>query len=183
MNIGDKLKQIREIKGLSLRDIAEKSGLSASFIGQVERNETSPSMRSIKNITDALGIKLADILIDIENQEEEPTNVVTLEQRRRVENLLKGVDMYYLTPEDNKNILGAILYAKPGSSSGEDYSLHGGEEFGYIISGTLWFWVGDKEYNLREGDSISFSSMIPHKWENRSMMPSISLWVSTPPAY
>lgn len=183
MNIGDQLKQTRERKGLSLREVGEKAGLSASFIGQVERDETSPSMRSIKNITDALGVKLADLLNSVESQQEDSSHLVALDNRRKVENLFPGLEMYYLTPKGKKDFMVAMLYAKPGSSSGDDFSIHDGEEFGYIISGMLWFWMDGNEYNLREGDSISLNSSVPHKWENRSSSPCTSLWVTAPPAY
>ncbi|MBS7527677.1 cupin domain-containing protein [Fusibacter paucivorans] len=183
MDIGNQLKQNREQKGLSLREVGEISGLSASFIGQVERNETSPSMRSLKSITDALGVKLADLLISMEPQQETPSHVVSINKRRKVENLFPGVEMYYLTPKDKKDFMVAILYAKPGSSSGDDDSIHEGEEFGYIISGMLRFWEDGKEYMLREGDSISLSSSVPHRWENGSAAPCISLWMTTPPAF
>lgn len=182
MNIGTLIKQVRENKGLSLRDVSERCGLSASFIGQIERDETSPSMRSIKSITDALGIKLTELFKNIENQEN-PSPLVVLHNRRKIENLFLGVEMYLISPSENRNLQSVIVYAQPGASTGENYFKHDGEEFAYLLSGTLWIWLDGKEYNLREGDSFGFNSNSPHKWENRGILPSICLWVLTPPSW
>ena len=180
MDIGDLLKKARETKGLSLREVSEKSGLSASFIGQVERNETSPSMRSLRSLTDALGVRLTELVNCLEESKDTSPHT-TLERRRQIENIFKGVDVYVLSPEGDRALQTSIMYIRPGASSGENDFSHIGEEVGYIQMGALDFWLDGAEYHLREGDSISFKSNVPHRWENRSVSPCIALWVVTPP--
>lgn len=181
MDIGDLFKKAREERGLSLREVSEKSGLSASFIGQIERNETSPSMRSVKSLTDALGVRLNDLLVSLDQIERSPH--ITPDRRRKMENIFNGIDYYLLTPDDSDSLQSVLIFARPGASSGEETFIHEGVEFGYILIGTLWFWVDGQEYVLREGDSFSFSCSSPHRYENKGVLPCVALWVATPPVW
>lgn len=183
MKIGDVLRHIREARGLSLRELSQKSGLSASFIGQIERDETSPSVRSLKALTDALGIKLVDLFNGIEQNGSASSPVVTPDKRRRIEYPGYGVQMYLLTPDTNRDLQLILIIAEPGGSTGEGLYSHEGEEAGLILSGSLYVQIGDKEYYLREGDSLSFKCSTPHRWENRGKTTSISVWAITPPSF
>jgi transcriptional regulator with XRE-family HTH domain len=102
MEIGQILKQIREQKGLSLRELSEMCGLSASFIGQVERDETSPSMRSLMSIAQSLGIKLTDLFSSLEQSDDIVSPVVTPDKRRKIENVFPGVEMYVLSKDNDR---------------------------------------------------------------------------------
>lgn len=176
MDIGTFLKETREGKKWTLRDAADHSGLSPSFIGAVERNETSPSMRSLKSLTDALGIRLTDAVKYLEQEEETHRSLlVPPEMRRRINHVFPGVEMYVLSPETNDSLQALMMIAEPGGSTGEGDFVHEGEEFALLLSGTLWLKIGDNEYNLRQGDSIGFKSSVPHRWENRGVLPSICL--------
>jgi transcriptional regulator with XRE-family HTH domain len=183
VEIGEILKKAREVKKWSLRDAADHSGLSPSFISAVERNETSPSMRSLKSLTDALDIRLTDVVKYFEQEETSNSPLITPEMRRRINQVFPGVQMYVLSPETNDSLQALMIIAEPGGSTGEGDFRHEGEEFAFLLSGTLWIKIGDTEYNLRQGDSISFKSSTPHRWENRGVLPSICLWVLTPPSW
>lgn len=185
MEIGKIIKRHRELRNLSLRDLGEKAGLSPSFIGQVEREDVSPSMRSLKNITDALGIKLTELFTAIDESDfQESSPHVTPDRRRIIVDVFPGVEMYVLSPEFIESSMQAIIVnARPGGSSGEGYFTHKGEEFAYLLMGKLWVQLGDKEYILHQGDSISFNSETAHRWENKGALPSICLWVMTPPSW
>ncbi|HVJ50519.1 cupin domain-containing protein [Desulfitobacterium sp.] len=182
MEIGNILKQLRERKGLTLRELGEKAGLSASFIGQVEREETSPSIRSLKNLTDALEVNLIDLFSGIDQGEELP-HIVTPEKRRKIESNEVGIERYLLTSLFNRNIEMILIIAQPGSSTGEGYYSHDGEETGFIISGSLVTEINGKSYFLREGDSISFKCSDLHRWENTGIHTSVSIWAITPPSF
>ncbi len=184
MNIGSLIKQIREAKGLSLRDLSEKSGLSPSFLGQIERGDTSPSMRSMKVLTDALGIRLTELFSSIEKENGHSPHVITLEQRQKIANVFPaGVDMYLLAPENDGVLQPLMVFAQPGASTGEGFFSHEGEEFAYVLMGSLWIKIDDFEYDLREGDSVSFKSKSLHRWENRGASTAVILWVLTPRAW
>lgn len=181
MEIGELFKQIREQKGLSLRELSEKSGLSASFIGQVERNETSPSMRSVMSMAQALGIKLTELFSTIEEAEASP--VITSTNRRKLDKVFPGVEMYILSPNNDGLLQPIFIIAQPGGSTGDGFFRHEGEEFAFVMSGSLWIQLGENEYSLQEGDSISFKSSLPHRWENRGNTNSICIWILTPPSW
>jgi transcriptional regulator with XRE-family HTH domain len=184
MDIGGLIKQIRESKGQSLRDLSEKSGLSPSFLGQIERGETSPSMRSVKVLTEALGIRLTELFRTIEKEAGQSSHVVTLEQRRKIPNVFPpGIEMFFLAPENNGVLQPLMVFAEPGVSTGEGFFSHEGEEFAYVLLGSLWIKIDDAEYDMREGDCVSFKSKSIHRWENRGSATSVTLWVLTPRAW
>ena len=183
MEIGQILKRIRVSRGLSLRELSQKSGVSPSFIGQIERNETSPSVRTLKALTDALDIRLGELFDGIERNGEVPSPLITPDKRRKIEYRGYGVEMYLLTPDLDRNLQLILIIAEPGGSTGEGFYTHEGEEAGIILSGSLCVQVGDTKYNLREGDSLSFKCSTPHRWENMGNAQSISVWAITPPSF
>ncbi|MDY7700431.1 cupin domain-containing protein, partial [Pseudomonas aeruginosa] len=86
------------------------------------------------------------------------------------------------TPQPSRQL--EILHSRfpPGTYSQQSYS-HEGEEAGYILSGIFELWVGDRHFQLREGDSFSYSSQEPHRYGNPGDSDTLVLWVITPPTF
>src|SRR5699024_432759 len=119
-------------------EVGERSKISPSFIGQIERNETSPSMKSIMSITEALGMRLTDLLSEIEEFEyDQSSEVITPEKRKRIDNVFSGVEMYVLSSDKISGLQVLMIIARPGASTGGIFK-HSGEEFAIVLSGTLW---------------------------------------------
>ena len=183
MDIGQNIKTYRKNKGLSLTKVAELTGYSVSFLSQIERNIANPSINSLKKISDVLGIQLAYFFNDQENgQTDEKQYVVRTYNRKKLANQESKVEMYLLSPNLNNKIELILIIAQPGGKSG-DYYRHKGEECGFVIKGSLCLDLGGQSFDLDEGDTIQFNCDTPHKWKNKGLDVSVSLWAITPPSY
>ncbi|WP_010283057.1 helix-turn-helix domain-containing protein [Bacillus timonensis] len=180
MNLGEKLKEIRKEKRLTIADLAQKTGLSNGYLSNVERNLNSPTIESLRKIVDALSISLVELFQD----EDEGTGVVRKDERVTIVKSNDNSIIYeLLSPSRNKSLEAMLLKLQPGAESGEFPHTHKGEDFGFIISGKLMYKVGDNTYILEEGDSIYFDSTIPHRYKNIGDTECISIWVVTPPSF
>jgi len=180
VNLGEKLKEIRKNKRLTIADLAQKTGLSNGYLSNVERNLNSPTIESLRKIVDALSISLVDLF----QEEEEVTDVVRKDERVTIVRSDDNSIIYeLLSPTNKKSMEAMLLRVQPGANSGEFPHSHKGEDFGYIISGKIKYTVGENSYILEEGDSIYFDSTIPHHYENIGDTECVSLWVVTPPSF
>lgn len=180
--LGEKIKHTRNKKGLSLRDLAEVLELSASFLSQIEQGKASPSIENLKKIANALDVRVSYL---IEDEETKKDMVVTRKNDRDiVESLDSKTKIALLTSNDiDKNMEPIYYEIEPNGQSGRNYYHHIGEEFVYIIEGTLDVYINDTMYNLYEGDSMYFKSNQKHKFKNNSDKKVKALWVVTPPTF
>jgi transcriptional regulator with XRE-family HTH domain len=180
-DIGQTIHRFREERQLSLKDLASKSGLTQSFLSQVERGLTSPSVASLRKVAQAFGVPLAALF----QGPTPPENlVVRRDQRRQLIHPGRQWRDYLLTP----NLQGALQVIwsviEPGGGSGDEpYAHDSDEECVVILHGRLEFWVGADHYMLEEGDSIVFESRIPHRNVNPGPERAEVLWITTPPSY
>lgn len=177
ISIGYKLKQIREQKGYTLKQLAEYSGLSIGFISQVERDQTDPSLASLKKLSHGLGIKLKDLF-----DQEECAHTVIKKGMGSMLNLDSSVSCELLAPAMDKTMEPMIKHISPGGESGL-VPGHSGEEFIWVIHGTLRVTLSDKVYILTDGDSIYFQAFQTHSWKNVGSDDCEAMWVMTPPSY
>jgi len=179
--LGQRIKQLRQNKELTLRELGEKAKLSVSYLSLVERGLTSISLSSLQNIALALGVNTTTIFREMQSTDSRvirsynnPT--FRLNGDFEIWQSLAG----RITPElrDMEPVLITLL---PGIER-EDvvpYS-HTGEEFGYVLEGMLTVMVEDKTYDLNPGDSLHLPSQIPHNWANFSNKLVKILMVTTP---
>lgn len=176
--LGKKLRQLRENMSYSQKQVAELSGLSCGFISQVERDQVDPSLASLKKLANALGVKLKDLFDD---EEQFASNLV----RKGQGNMLQiddAVTCELLAATPDKIMEPMIKYVSPGGESGI-VSPHEGEEFIWVISGTLQVIHGKETYILNAGDSVYFQAGATHSWKNIGDIECKAIWVMTPPAY
>jgi transcriptional regulator with XRE-family HTH domain len=179
-SLGASIRQARKRRQLTLVQVAELSGMSLSFISQVERNLISPSVNSLQKISRALGIQIGGFF------EGQGTGgrVVRAGERPRLIYPGHSEEEYLLTPVDSKYLQVLYYRLKPGASGGAPYSHDSDEECGVVVSGRLEVTVGGVNHLLEEGDSITFSSRVPHTWRNPDKKKScLVFWVLTPPGY
>lgn len=180
MNLGEKLKELRKQKRMTISDIARNTGLSSGYISNVERNLNSPTIENLRKIVHALSITLVELFQD----QQESSKIVRKNERVT---LIKANDhstLYeLLSPSKNKNMEAMLVTLKPGGSSGKNPHTHEGEEFGFLIKGSLVYQIGNEKYELYEGDSIYYDANIPHSYYNNGNVDCISLWVVTPPSF
>ncbi|MBZ4653919.1 MAG: Transcriptional regulator [Peptococcaceae bacterium] len=178
VDIGKRIKQLREERGLTLKNIADNTGLSVGFLSQVERNITDPSIASLKKIAEVLGIKLKEFF------EKVPEKKVVVRKDERNKLLIGSSKIVYelLAPAMNRKMEPILKMVEPNASSGE-VDGHEGEEFAIILQGVLEVCIGNEVYVLQEGDSIYFDANQPHLYRNPGTEKCICIWVVTPPTF
>lgn len=178
--VGKEIKRLRKLRGWTLEQLASASGVSAGLLSQVERGQGNPSFNTLVQVAHALGIPVARLVAG----EQMSSPVVRREERRQLsigDDELVLAEM--LTSRLDRALEAIRIVAEPGYSTQDTPFMHEGEEFGIVLEGTHAVNVGGIHYVLRAGDSISYSSTIPHWYENPGEVPSVSLWVVTPPSF
>ena len=179
MEIGDKLRRLRLQRGLTQEELANRVELSKSFISLLERDLTSPSLDTLSDLLETLGSDLPTFFRETDER------VVFGEEDIFVKEDpegLKGI-IKWLVPSSQKNQMEPILVEMmPGGETDED-DPHEGEEFGYVLSGTLRIVLGDRAERVRRDESFYFRPTAPHKLQNAGKSTCRVLWVSTPPSF
>lgn len=175
-DLGRRLRVLRTNRGLSLATVADQVGLSVSFLSAVELGQSSISVGNLFKLADAYGTTVPGLNAEYRT---DPRTVLHPEDRPRY---VAGQGLIVI--EDLIATPGAIeaqrIEIRPNAGSEEPYA-HPGEEFIYVLSGQLNFWLEEREqYILREGDSLYFRSTQLHRWWNDSDEPVTVLWINVP---
>ncbi len=179
-NIGKKIKALRRENRMTLQQLGEISGLTASYLSQIERDQTSPSIASLKKIAGAFNVRIVDFFVG--GSEEEP---VVMAPEDRVQVSLKGwrAQIQQLVKTvSGKRMQPFFTVIEPGGGSRDPYS-HVGEEFGIVLEGSLMLTVGEKVSQVPAGHSFYYSSLIPHAWTNKGKTRTVVVWVVSPPSW
>ncbi|MFD2761143.1 helix-turn-helix domain-containing protein [Lentibacillus juripiscarius] len=175
-DISKKIKSLRLEKEMTLKDLGEETGLSVSFLSQIERGNSSLAITSLKKISDAFNINITYFFREIENY-----NFAVRESEQKPFKL-EGSNVQHIRlagkfPERKMEPM--LVTVPPNKLFVERYS-HPGEEFYHVIKGTIIFRVEEKEYILNKGDSIHFPSEKVHEWKNPMNEEAVLLSVLTP---
>ncbi len=175
--IGKKIRKIRLEKNLTLKSLADRTGLTSSFLSQVERDIADPSINSLRKVADALDVPIFALLVS----EEEPNPVVRKDERKTLR--LPNSQMSYelLTPDLNRSMEVFISRLAPGGSSST--VVHKGEECTLVLEGSLEITIANETYLLNEGDSIYLQGAIPHNMVNLEEKELVILSCITPPQF
>ena len=182
--LGQQLRVLRRGRALSLVELANRTGLSIGNISQIERGVSSPSVRSLKKLSEALQISVGDLFQETDLPPAAEINYIV---RKKTRPLLKlgatGVQKELLTPTTPRSLQMLMVTIAPGGSSGPDHYTHRGEESGLVLAGALELWIEDECFILKEGDTFRFKSTQPHRFANAGANTASVLWVQTPPGY
>ncbi|MGW8428439.1 helix-turn-helix domain-containing protein [Peribacillus simplex] len=171
-----KIKDLRIKHGVTLKDLSEKTGLSVGFISQIERGKSSIAITSLKKIADAFEVPMTYFF-----EKQEGQNYAVKRKDQKIFKMESSPTEYVsLSGEIVDRQLEAMRVILAPNYKGGELFNHIGEEFHYVLEGTIIFKVGDQEYLLHEGESIHFPSEKPHQWENPLNQESILLSVLTP---
>lgn len=180
-DVGLTIKRLRDERHLTLKELAARSGLTQSFLSQVERSLTSPSVASLRKVAQAFGVPLAALFQGPTTPED---RVVRRGERRQLVHPRHHWRDYLLTPNLTGKLQVIMSVIEPGGGSGDEaYAHDSDEECVLVLRGRLEFWVGSDRYVLEEGDSIVFESRIPHRNVNPGPGQTEVLWITTPPSY
>lgn len=180
--IGERIKKSRNDKGLSLRELATKVKLSASFLSQIEQGKASPSIENLKKIATSLDVKVSYLIEDEEDKKH--TELIRKNERSYIESIASNTKMALLTTAMTDKNMEPILYEiGPYGESGRDYYSHIGEEFIYIVEGALDIYIEDEVYSLKVGDSLYLKSSQKHRFKNNTNKMVLAIWVVNPPSF
>lgn len=179
--LGANIRRARKRRDLTIEQVSAASGMSISFISQVERDLISPSVNSLQKISRALGIQIGGFFED----QSRASRVVRAGERPRLIYPDRSEEEYLLTPVKSKYLQVLFYRLKPGATSGvTPYSHDSDEECGIVLRGCLEVTVDGEVYLLGAGDAITFDSHLPHTWRNPDRREECeTLWVVTPPGY
>jgi transcriptional regulator with XRE-family HTH domain len=177
--IGQTIKELRSKRGLTLEEVAERSGCTPGFLSQVERNKAAPSITTLYSIAEALGVKITDFFPEGIN-----TTKVMRHDHRENFHFQGSAIVYSLlsTKFPYGGLASFLLTMRPANQAlpTDEFRAHMGEEFVYVLDGVLRLWIGDGFYDLYPGDTVYFKSTVKHRLENRSNQPVIALSLITP---
>ena len=177
IDIGRRIRNHRNRNGLTQQELADRTELTKGFISQLERGQVSASVVTLMDLIECLGTTPAEFFKDEEEQD-------VFTEKEYFEKLdEQGNSRQWIVPTAQRFQMEPLLVViQPHSSLDED-KPHNGEEFGYLMSGRLNLWLGDKVYHIKSGESFYYQASQKHRIENPGSRPAKYLWISTPPEF
>jgi transcriptional regulator with XRE-family HTH domain len=173
-HVGVRVRELRQARGLSGRELASRAGVSAGYLSRLENGRLSPTVSTLTRIMRAMGEPVAKVFGEPDSNEP----VVRVESRRVIRE--RGVADYLLSPTRSGRLEVLETVISPGGESGEAYSHPGDEECIVVLEGLFRVWLDGSTYDLGPGDAITFPCRTPHRWENPSKDETRVLCVITP---
>ena len=152
MQLGARIKTRRKELKLSLRELADQVELTASFLSQIERDQSSPSIESLRKISDALDVPIFYFLVE----ENRKSPVVRRNQRLRLNRSDSNLSFELLTPDLNRQMEAFMYEQEPSGENFANPLREYTEQFIYVLQGQLAIQLGEVEYQLSAGDTIYF---------------------------
>jgi len=180
-SLGTRIRAARRDAGLKLREVAAQTGLSISYLSQIERDLLTPSVAALRRIADALTLPAGTLAFAAGGRGgKAAVAIVRRDARKRIAFADTDIAYELLTPDVQGRVSVMALHVPPGAESGSAFS-HPGEDIVIVERGALMVEVGGLWHEVAAGDSIRFSSEIPHRWRNGADAPADALWISSPP--
>lgn len=182
MDIGARLQSVRNLRGLSQRELAKRVGVTNSTISLIEQNKVSPSISSLKKVLDGIPISLAEFFTMDTPRAESDSPFYSADE---LPDLGDGTIHYFLVGQrkDNRQMCIMREVMPPGSDTGEGMIRHQGEEGGVILQGQVEITIGAQVKTLGPGEAYYFDSNIPHRFRNTGDETAILVSASTPPTF
>jgi transcriptional regulator with XRE-family HTH domain len=180
-SIGPKIRQLRQLKGLSLQQLGERSDISAAAIHKIERNGMVPTITTLMKLAVALN-RPVSYFVEEDATPDRPVVLVRADQRRPVFTSKQGLDLKSIAgPYGRFFMAGAAAHIEPLASSGEHPMEHPGEELVHLLEGALEFDVAGETFRMSAGDSLHFRTDRPHRWRNPRRRPARAIWMALRP--
>ena len=203
IELGKQIRKERQQRQWTLEQFSEKTGLSKSFLSQIERGNTEPSITSLKKIAAQFGYSVVNLFPNGQGAEEKwgynnrsaeyrtdnsyyikDVAVVRAEKRKRI--ALPGSKVFYdlLTPDMKRKLEVMHMRVRRGENSGEEPMLDSpGEKLCIVMKGVLELRVGDEVFRLEQGDSLYYPAHVPHAWQAVDGDSIEAIWILTPPSF
>ena len=177
-SIGKKIRELRDRNGLTQQELADRTELTKGYISQRERGQVAPSVVTLLDLIECLGTTAAEFFREAEEEQ------VVFSEEGFFEKIDEGGNsIQWIVPTAQKNQMEPLLVVLQPHQQLEEDRPHEGEEFGYVISGRIRLYLGEKVYVVKSGESFYYTANRPHRIENSSSRPAKLIWVSTPPTF
>lgn len=186
-SVGLRLRALRKTNRLSLQVMANRLGVSIGHLSQVERGLSTASLKLLAGAADTFGVGLADLFsgagaLAASSEAETGAIVIRQSERGRIGLWQAGITKELLTAPHGASRLNLFMVRiEPNGTTGEENYVHGGEEAGFVLEGTLELHVEERIWQLAPGDSFRFASDRPHRFGNPGTAPALVLWVNVTP--
>jgi len=177
IDVGARLRILRTSAGLSIRALAEMSGLNVNTLSLIENGKTSPSVSTLQQLAGALGLPITEFFVTEQGEktvvyQQDGGRPRALFEHGAMEDLGAGMSRFGAEP--------LIVTLKANADSGKNPIVHTGREFVYCLEGRVAYTVDAETYMLEPGDSLLFDAYLPHRWKNADAKPSRVLLVLCP---
>ncbi len=176
MELGAKLKDMRQQKNLTQEELADRCELTKGYISQLENDLTSPSIATLVDLLNALGSNLSDFF----HEDEEEKIVFT--ESEYIEKQSDGMRLEWVIPNAQKNMMEPVLVELEPGATTSDFPNEG-EEFGFVLEGRVAIEKAGKRHIAKKGESFYFTANKEHKITNVGKARAKFIWISTPPNF
>ena len=177
VNIGKRIKQLRVRNALTQEELARRCELTKGFVSQLENELATPSLPTLMDIVEALGSDMASFFT-----EEKETKIV-FGKEDFFEDEEDGYAISWVVPNAQKNRMEPIVLTLGPHASSRPLAPHEGEEFGYVLAGSVSLVNGGKKHRVRRGETFYMRGEQEHYLRNDSSQSAKELWITTPPLF
>jgi transcriptional regulator with XRE-family HTH domain len=183
---GIKLRHARQLRGMSLEELGAKVGLTQGYLSKIENDRAVPTISTLHKIVQTLEININALLTDLHSANSDVFIMRRGERQRLVTGHRRAgnrVILEQLVPSGPQYFMQVNIHViEKGGGSNEPIS-HRGQEFGYVLSGTIELSVNGQRVEISEGDSFYFDSSLGHSYRNCGKSEARVVWVNTPPTF
>lgn len=179
MEIGEKIKRLRIEKQLTQEELANRCELSKGFISQIERDLTSPSIATLTDILDALGTNLTEFF----KEDCVEKIVFTKDDMCETSDDKLKYNLMWLVSNSQKDSMEPVMLTLEENGKYLPDEPHEGEEFGYVLKGSIFVKLGNKKFKVKTGESFYFKSNVNHQIYNAGKKAAKIIWISSPPSF
>ncbi|WP_298819816.1 cupin domain-containing protein [Chloroflexus sp.] len=177
VNVGSRLRALREQRRMSIRSLAEASGLAVNTLSLIENGRTSPSVSTLQRLAMTLQVPISAFFTPEAPQQP----VVFTPAGQAAASVFSHGTLADLGPGLVNRVLEPLLLTlDPGSGSGPEPIIHTGQEFVFGLNGQICYTVANQTYTIGPGDSLLFEARLPHRWHNPGQTPAQALLVLCP---
>ncbi len=177
MELGAKLRDMRQRKNLTQEELADRCELTKGYISQLENDLTSPSISTLCDLLNALGTTLSEFF------REDPEQKIVFTAEEYIEKQSEGMVWNWVIPNAQKNMMEPVLVELGSGASTQPDFPHEGEEFGYVLEGKIAVVLAGKRHAAKKGESFYFTADREHFILNTGKGKAKFIWISTPPNF
>ena len=177
MDVGQRIRQLRMLNGLTQEELASRCELTKGFLSQLENNLATPSLPTLMDIVEALGTDMSTFF-----KETDETQICFSRDDFFVDER-EGYTINWIVPNAQKNTMEPIIVEIAPGSCSQVMQPHEGEEFCYVLNGKVTLVMGDRKYEVRKGNTFYINGEREHYLRNDSAHAAQVLWICSPPLF